>query len=170
MRIFYSQSSENVRKPLLELFLGRNLLILLSIFPADTLDHNCLIHKEFYMHSLNVDFKNLHSTLLCKKLLVEKTSFSNRAIGWNNQVLKKNLIGTSTWLILCSLTSKMHVFLTKGMLLHKYAIVELMCFLFSCLNLNKPSKSQPYCPLVCSTVMQQKCHKVAQQYSTSSIS
>lgn len=89
MRIFYSWPSENVRKPLLELFLGRNLLILLSIFPADTLDHNCLIHKEFYVHSLNVVFKNLLSRLLCKKLLVENPSFSNQAIGWNNQVLKK---------------------------------------------------------------------------------
>lgn len=144
--------------PLPEFLLGRNLLILLSIFPTDTVDHNRLIRKEFYMHSLHVVFKNLHSRLLCKELLVGIT-----------KCLKK--FDTSTWLVFCSLTSKIHVFLTKGMLLHEHAIVELLtCFLFSCLNLNRPSKSEPCCPLVCSTVMQQICHKVAQRYSTSSVS
>lgn len=87
MKIFYSQSSENVRMLLLELLSGRNLLVLLSIFPADTIDHNCLIHKESYMHSLNV-FKNLHSRLLCKELLLAITKCLKKiwlalALGWS---------------------------------------------------------------------------------------
>ena len=65
MEIFSSQSAEDVRMPL-ELLLGRNLLILLSIFPAETIN----IHEELYMHSLNVGLKNLHRRLLCKELLV----------------------------------------------------------------------------------------------------
>ena len=78
---------KNVRMPLLEL-LGRNLLIMLSIFPAESRDHNCLVRKEFYMHSLNVAFKNFHSRLLCKEILVGitkclKKNWPTLALGWS---------------------------------------------------------------------------------------
>lgn len=65
------------------------------------------------MQNLNVDLKNLHSRLLSKELLLEITKY-----------LKK-FDCTSIWLVLHSLTSKIDVFLAKGVLLHEHAVVEL---------------------------------------------
>lgn len=98
---------------LLECLLGRILLILLSIFPADVIDKHCLIHEEFYMQSLNVALKNLHSRFLSKELLDEITKYF------------KTFDCSSIWLVLHSLTSKIEVFLAKEVLRHEHAVVEL---------------------------------------------
>lgn len=65
------------------------------------------------MQSLNVDLKNLHSRSISKELLVEITKYFKR------------FDCTSVCLVLHSLTSKIYVFLAKGVSLHEHAVVEL---------------------------------------------